>query len=82
MHRLVVERKMKVGQTGKGIRRSAGKRDHRHSDVTSDTRFVEYLLGFPTARHGDKHLIARGVAEENIAAIAWPGNKRRFAQHL
>ena len=82
VHRFVIERKMHVRHLRQRVGRGAGKRDDRHADVFGYPRFIQHLLRFAAARDGNKHLIAGGIAEKNVPAVARSGDKRRFAHYL
>ena len=73
---------MHIRQRRQRIGRRAGKGHHRHPHRARNPRLIQHLLGLAAARNGDKHLITRGVAEKDIAAVAGAGDKRRLAQHL
>ncbi|MOA30402.1 hypothetical protein D3C78_1514900 [compost metagenome] len=79
MHSLVIQREMHIRHSRQGIRRRARKGDHRHADIFRNPRFIQHLFRFTAAGNGDKHLIARRVAQKDISAITGPGDKRRFS---
>jgi len=82
VHRFVIQRKVQIGEACQRIGRRAGEGHHRHADISGDPDLIHHLFGFAAARHGDKHFIACGVTEKNIAAVTWTGDKRRLSQHL